>query len=126
MELMTLLAITMYCVVAATLAINLLQVARETKLLKQKGQTPLTARNITTVVLAAVAEAMTVFLLVLLYTALNTPFNTWTAPGMFLSMYVMRQPAAYLVAWGLWSVFVRVDARKMKKDIEKDKEEALS
>ncbi|WCS70016.1 hypothetical protein Goe27_01380 [Bacillus phage vB_BsuM-Goe27] len=125
MNLITLLAVTVYSVVAITLVMNLWKLVIETRELKRQGQTPLTGQNILTIIVAALAEVTVVYLLLWLYAALNTPFTLWTAPAMFLSIYIFRYPVAYLATWGLWAFFVGRYRRKEIKKIEKDKEGAL-
>lgn len=112
-------------VVVVTIVTNLIQVYKESAEIKQAGQSPLIARNITTVVMAGLGELLTVTLVVYLFSL--TSFTT-TITGVIVVYLVgqaLRNLGAYLVAWGTWSTFLYFDKRKMQNQIEKDKEEAL-
>ena len=118
------LSITLYAVVAMTFIINLKTVFAESKQLKAEGKTPLTARNITTLVLAALGETLFVYL-TLLISFKFMPVTHLTTGIVFVIGYIVRNVGAYLAAWGTWEVFVRLDKRKMKKQISEDQGTAL-
>lgn len=125
MEILSVIAVTLYAVVAVTFITNLLQVFAESKKLRAEGKTPLTGKNLTTVTLAAVAEAILATLVIILASALDMTINVFTVAMTFLIGYLFRNVAAYLAAWGMWSLFVKIDTRKAKKEVKKDQEGAI-
>jgi hypothetical protein len=126
MNAITIVAVTLYAVVGITLGMNILQVFKESKQLKADGKTPLMGRNLTVVACAAVGEALVVLFLIWLFSKLLPGAATvWSVLVMFVFPFLLRNVGAYLVAWGLWSLFVTIDKKKMKEQIEKDKETAL-
>lgn len=121
----TIISTALYGVVVFTFITNLVQLFKETKQLKEAGKTPLVKRNITVITCAALGEAAVIFLLMWLNESLAIKVNIASVFSMFLIPYMLRNVGAYLVAWGLWSVFVSFDSRKMKKELEKDRKGAL-
>jgi divalent metal cation (Fe/Co/Zn/Cd) transporter len=120
------LKITLYCVVALTLILNLMTVFKETRELKAQGKTPLTFRNIVTLFLAAAGEALVIFgLLALLFSGFDIAVTQFSMGVTFVIAYIARNVGAYLFAWLTWEVFVRIDRRKLKNQIEEDQEAAL-
>lgn len=116
------LEVLMLGIVCCTLVTNTLTAIKEGAELKRQGKTPLTGRNLTTVIVAAVAEYIFVLFIGFLVAAIITePLGMVLGLVTFLAMYVGRNGAAYLSAWGLWSLFVRLDKRKMEKQVQKDK-----
>ncbi|QIW88746.1 hypothetical protein P59_149 [Bacillus phage P59] len=120
------LKITLYCVVVLTLIMNLVTVFKETKELKAQGKTPLTFRNIVTLFAAAAGEALVIFgLLALLFSGFDIAVTQFSMGVAFVVTYIARNVGAYLFAWLTWEIFVRIDRRKLKKQIGEDQEAAL-
>ena len=113
-------------VIMVTLIMNLVQVFKETKKLKEEGKTPLTVRNFAVVTVAAIAEALVVYLLTLLFAAMDVKTTYAGIFAMFVMMYLLRNVGAYLSAWGLWALFLQIDKRKAVKEIKEDKEKATT
>jgi polyferredoxin len=125
MNVLTVIATTLYTVVGFTYATNLFQLSVESKKLKADGKTPLTKRNFVTISLAAIAEVVFVLLSMLVISLINVPHNIAFVVIVFLALFAGRNVAAYLAAWGAWSIFVKIDTKKMKKQLEEEKERAL-
>jgi divalent metal cation (Fe/Co/Zn/Cd) transporter len=120
------LQITLYAVVVLTLILNLMNVFKETRELKAQGKTPLTFRNITTVLVAAAGEALVVFgLIALFFKGFNISVTQFSMGVTFVVVYIARNAGAYLFAWLTWEIFVRIDRRKLKQQIEEDQGAAL-
>jgi uncharacterized membrane protein len=111
--------------VLVTLVTNLLQLEKETRQLKAAGKTPLHGRNIVVICLAAVAEVLVCYLLVQLYMLVDLKQTGVVVLIEFVLAYLLRNVGAYLVAWGLWAIFIRIDKKKLLKQIEQEKAEAL-
>jgi hypothetical protein len=43
----------------------------------------------------------------------------------FLIIYMIRTAVAYLIAWGVWAIFVAIDSKKMKKKLDEQRERVL-
>ncbi|AFQ96465.1 putative membrane protein [Bacillus phage vB_BceM_Bc431v3] len=112
--------VTLYMVVAVTFVTNNIQLYKESARLKEMGQTPLTGRNLSVVIVAFVAEMLTVAGIMWCFQALDTPVNSWTVSCMFIVGYLLRNVGSYSSAWLLWTVFVRIDKGKMKHEVEKE------
>lgn len=125
MSVYTVLVAVLYATVVITLVSNLFQLFVETKQLKAAGKTPLVSRNLTTVILAAVAEAVVISLVIWLYKLLQLDTTVFYVVIMYILAYTLRNVGAYLAAWGLWSIFIRIDKKKLLKQIEKEKAGAL-
>jgi hypothetical protein len=111
--------------VYVTFFTNLFQLRKETKQLKAAGKTPLHGRNLSVIVTAAVAEVLVCWLLVNLYISVDLKQTGIVVFIEFILAYLLRNVGAYLVAWGLWSIFIRIDKKKLLKEIEKEKAGAL-
>jgi hypothetical protein len=120
------LKITLYCVVALTLILNLMTIFKETRELKAQGKTPLTFRNIVTLFVAAAGEALVIYgLIALLFSGFDIEVSQFSMGVTFVVAYIARNAGAYLFAWLTWEIFVRIDRRKLKQQIEEDQEAAL-
>lgn len=115
---------SLYFIILLSLVLNINQVFTESKALKEQGKTPLVGKNLTTVILAAVAELVLVAGVVFLIEPVFTPTG-WQVGLLFASLYLLKDVAAYLTGWGTWAVYVNLEKRKMKKQIEEDQEEAM-
>lgn len=112
-------------VILVTFVTNGIQLFKESKQLQISGKTPLTYRNLAVIFLAAIAEIVVVHLTLMSCIALEVPLNQYSVFFIFVGAYLLRNIGAYLTAWAIWSIFVKIDRRKMMKEIEKDKEKAL-
>lgn len=112
--------VSLYVIVAVTFVTNNIQLYKESARLKEMGQTPLTGRNLSVVIVAFVAEMLVVAGTMWCFQALGTPVNPWTVACMFLVGYLVRNVGAYASAWALWTLFVRIDKGKMKHELEKE------
>ncbi|QFP93298.1 UNVERIFIED_ORG: hypothetical protein Xoosp15_33 [Xanthomonas phage Xoo-sp15] len=112
--------VTLYMIVAVTFVTNNIQLYKESARLKEMGQTPLTGRNLSVVIVAFIAEMLVVAGTMWCFQALETPVNYWTVSCMFLVGYLLRNVGAYASAWALWTIFVRIDKGKMKHEVEKE------
>lgn len=110
------LSVTLYVIVFITLLTNISQVLRETKVLKQQGRTPLVGKNFTTVGIAALAEAFMIWAVTGLAAITIGADNLFKVVIVFLATYLMRNVGAYLAAWGTWTLFVKLEKRKMIKE----------
>ncbi|AHN66625.1 hypothetical protein Bcp1_150 [Bacillus phage Bcp1] len=112
--------VTLYMVVVVTFVTNNIQLYKESARLKEMGQTPLTGRNLSVVIVAFISEMLTVAGIMWCFQALDTPVNPWTVACMFIVGYLIRNIGAYVSAWVLWTIFVRIDKGKMKHEVEKE------
>jgi hypothetical protein len=113
-------------VVMVTLVTNLVQLYKETKQLKAAGKTPLHGRNSVVIMTAALAEVLVIYL-TLRFCSFIQPEEMSMAGvfTVFVLTYLLRNVGAYLAAWGLWSIFIRIDKKKLLKQIAQEKAEAL-
>jgi hypothetical protein len=125
MSALAVLTVSLYTVVFISLATNLYQVLMESKKLKEDGKTPLVGKNLTTVGVAGLAEVLAVTLLVYITSLITADLEIIGVIVVFLSGYLFRNVAAYLAAWGIWTIFVTIDKKKMKEKIDNDQEEAF-
>lgn len=122
---LTVVATTLFTLVAISFVVNLYQLFSESRKLKAAGKTPLTTRNVITVTLAAAAEALTVWLFIWIAGILDIEPTIPFVAALFLLIYIVRNGAAYAAAWALWSIFVKKDSRSLRKKIAKDGESAI-
>lgn len=125
MDVLITLAVTLYSVVIVTFVANMIQLVKETKRLREEGKTPLVGRNITTVVVAAWGEVLTVVILIYLTSLFTTEPNFIVAALVFILAYLLRNVAAYFMGWAVWAIFVKIERKKMKDEIEDDQQGAL-
>lgn len=112
----------LYIVIAFTLVTNLVSLAKEVQKLRDNGKTPYVFRNLLTVILAAVGEYLVVLGLYTVYTGLLASPDTLPMATLFFALgFPLRNAGAYLVALAIWTVFVKVESRKMKKEVEQEK-----
>lgn len=119
------LKIVMTGVILITLMVNLIQVYKESKQLKAEGKTPLTIRNLNVIMCAAIAEFLVAYLLLALFNKLHAFTTSLNVFLIFIVVYLLRNAGAYLTAWGLWSIFVKIDQKKLRKELIEEREEAL-
>lgn len=119
------LATALYSMVFITLFLNIVQVLTESSQLKEEGKTPLIGKNITTVVVAALAEVIAVFVFLYVAAILIPNPNVWGIAAVFIAVYSLRNGAAYLAAWGTWTIFVNIEKRKMEKEVKEDMKEEM-
>ena len=117
--------ILLYVIVVVTLIQNIIQLFTESKRLKAEGKTPLVKRNLIVVGMAAIAEALVITLAWWLWGQLGWAENTWNTYFVWIAAYLLKNVGAYLMAWGLWSIFVARDRKKLMKQIKEDQEKAL-
>lgn len=125
MEDLTIIALLMYTIVTIGFIMNMFQMYTESRKLKADGKTPLMKRNMLTIAVATVAELLMVFLSVMLAAYIGFTATVVTVVTLFVSIYLLRNAAAYLAAWGLWTLFIRKDKKKMEKQIEEEQGEAF-
>lgn len=121
----SMLLISLSIVILITLALNMFQVYTESNKLKAEGKTPLYARNLITISVAALAEAVVVVLVCLVARALDTPQTVTMYGVVFTIGFITRNVGAYLTAWTAWSVFIGIDKRKLKKQLQQDRDGAI-
>jgi hypothetical protein len=120
------LQVILYIVVGYTLIGNLIELFKQTPTLKEAGQTPLTRQNFSVIVFAAIGELIVIYLVLLAYKSWATDLdNHWLHGMIFLIGFVGRNVGAYCAAWAFWGAYTKLEARKSKKQIDKDKEAAL-
>jgi|SRR5699024_1236563 len=119
------LCLVMFSIIVVSYISNLIQVYKETIKLKETGKTPLVGRNLTTVTTAFLGEVGIVTLSLYLLGLTNLTKLVVGVIVSYLALQALRNVSAYLIAWGTWSIFLKYDQHNMKKQIEKDKEEAL-
>lgn len=119
------LTISLYAVVFCSFVMNVVNLFQETSRLKDMGQTPLVGRSAAVIIVAALAEVCVVAGVIGLLQLLPVPINSWTVFVMFLLGFLARNGGSYFSAWLLWSVFVRIDRRKMLNEIKDENEKAL-
>lgn len=119
------LTISLYAVVFCSFVMNVVNLFQETSRLKDMGQTPLVGRSAAVIIVAALAEVCMVAGVIGLLQLFTVPINSWTVFVMFMLGFLSRNAGSYLSAWLLWSVFVRLDRRKMLNEIKDENEKAL-
>lgn len=117
--------IALYTIIVFTLITNLYRVFKETRQLKAEGKQPLTHVNVPTVILAAVGEFLVVWAVLWLHAEIGEPKNWFSVAGIFASGYIMKDVGAYLVAWLTWAIYVKIEQRKAKKQLEEDERSAF-
>lgn len=117
--------LVVFSIIVVNYIINLIQVYKESHKLKEAGKTPLIGRNLTTVSTAFLGEIGIVALTLYILGLTNVTKLVIGVVFSFLLLQAVRNVSAYLIAWGTWSLFLKYDQHKMKKQIEKDKEEAI-
>lgn len=119
------LTVSLYAIVFCSFVMNVVNLFQETSRLKDMGQTPLVGRSAAVIIVAAVAEVCTVAGVIGLLELFAVPTNSWTVAAMFIVGFLSRTAGSYLSAWLLWSIFVRLDRRKMLNEIKDENEKAL-
>ncbi|AIW03534.1 hypothetical protein CPT_Moonbeam136 [Bacillus phage Moonbeam] len=118
---MTQLEAALYIIVGITLLVNLFNLFKEARKLKQSGKTPLIGKNIATTFVAAVGEALVVWGIYTLYGSYGLAHAGYTASlVVFTVAFILRNVGAYALALTLWSIFVRIDKKKMVEEMEKE------
>lgn len=125
MEGLTIIALLLYTIAAIGFVMNLIQMYTESRKLKEEGKTPLMTRNAITIGVATAAELCTIFLAVALAHYFGFTPTVLTVITLFVAIYLLRNGAAYLAAWGLWTIFIRKDKKKMEKQIEEEQGGAI-
>ncbi|QQO40541.1 hypothetical protein 015DV002_103 [Bacillus phage 015DV002] len=123
MSMLTTIAVACYTLVGITFILNLESLFSESKKLKEQGQHPLTGNNIFTLVLRTLAETLTVFLVILLFTALNVNETVTMGVAIVTAVTLLRGISAYAATLLALSITIRIGRRKKKKEIEKEIEE---
>jgi hypothetical protein len=122
----TLLATALYTIVGFTLLNNIAEVFIESKRLEKQGKTPLTLKSIATVIVASISELIFVFLILLVERLVITDkllgTNVYVASLAFIIPFLLRNLGSYLTAWGMWSIFVRLDKKKAIQKIKADQQ----
>ena len=117
-------ATILFTTVALTVIGNFIRLFVESKKLKGQGKTPLIGRTSLTIILAAIAEVIVLFLLLKVVAILGVS-NVFSVVLTFVVLYYGRQIAAYLATWSVWSLFVRSakqkEINKIKQDVQQEK-----
>ncbi|AEW47154.1 hypothetical protein BCP78_0147 [Bacillus phage BCP78] len=119
------LTVSLYAVVFCSFVMNVINLFQETSRLKDIGQTPLVGRSAAVIIVAALAEVCMIAGVIGLLQLFAVPINHWTVFVMFMLGFLSRNAGSYLSAWLLWSIFVRLDRRKMLNEIKDENEKAL-
>lgn len=117
MSTLAVIATVLYTMVVLTLIGNFIRLFVDSRKLKAEGKTPLVGQTATIIVVAAVAEAIVLFLLLKVFISVSGLVGVIIT---FVILYYIRQITAYLSTWGAWSLFVR---QAKKKEIEKIQQE---
>lgn len=125
MEDLTIIALLLYTIVTIGFIMNLVQMYTESRKLKAEGKTPLMKRNMLTIGVATAAELLMVFGAIWLASYIGFTTTVVTVVTLFVAIYLLRNGAAYLAAWGLWTLFIRKDKKQMEKKIEEEQGEAF-
>ncbi|AMB18718.1 hypothetical protein BH780_gp135 [Bacillus phage Eldridge] len=118
---MTQLEIALYIIIGISFILNIYNLFKEAGTLKKKGKTPLVGRNLVTTFLAAVGEVLVVWGIYTLYSHFNLAHAGAAASlVVFTIAFLLRNVGAYVMALSTWSVFVRIDKKKMIKEMEQE------
>jgi hypothetical protein len=93
---------------------------------RTSGKTPLTMKSLITVTVVGIFEGLVI--LILTYLISRFGFNQDRIDFVvivFLIIYMIRTAVAYLIAWGVWAIFVAIDSKKMKKKLDEQRERVL-
>jgi hypothetical protein len=126
MSVLTVIATILYVMVIGEFVINIFNTTKQAKELKESGKTPLTMKSLITVTVVGIFEGLVI--LVLTYLISRFGFNQDRIDFVvivFLIIYMIRTAVAYLIAWGVWAIFVAIDSKKMKKKINEQRERVL-
>jgi hypothetical protein len=126
MSVLTVIATILYVMVIGEFVINIFNTTKQAKELKKSGKTPLTMKSLITVTVVGIFEGLVI--LVLTYLISRFGFNQDRIDFVvivFLIIYMIRTAVAYLIAWGVWAIFVAIDSKKMKKKINEQRERVL-
>jgi hypothetical protein len=126
MSVLTVIATILYVMVVGEFVINILNTIKQAKELKASGKTPLTMKSLITVTVVGIFEGLVI--LVLTYLISRFGFNQDRIDFVvivFLIIYMIRTAVAYLIAWGVWAIFVAIDSKKMKKKLDEQRERVL-
>lgn len=120
MSMLSTIAVACYTLVGISFVVNLEALLSETRKLKKQGQHPLTGNNIFTLVLRTFAEAVTVFLTLLLFTALDVNETVTMGVAIMTAVTLLRDAAAYAATLFALSVTIRIGRRKKKKEVAEE------
>src|SRR5699024_3684043 len=118
------LCVVMCSTIVVSYISNLIEVYKETSTSKYTGKCPLVGRHLINVSIALLGEVGIVTLSLYLLGLTNLTKLVVGVIVSYLALQALRNVSAYLIAWGTWSIFLKYDQHNMKKQIEKDKEEA--
>lgn len=120
MSMLSTIAVACYTLVGISFVVNLEALLSESRKLKKQGQHPLTGNNIFTLVLRTFAEAVTVFLTLLLFTALDVNETVTMGVAIMTAVTLLRDAAAYAATLFALSVTIRIGRRKKKKEVAEE------
>lgn len=126
MSSLAVIATILYTLIIGEFVVNIFQVIRQAKKLKESGKTPLTKNNLFTVTAVSIVEGLIVGLCTYLVGLLH--FNQASIDYVvvvFLIIYLIKFTVAYVTAWGVWTVFVTIEGNQMKKKIDEGRERAF-
>jgi len=113
------LSVILYTVVFMAFIANLQFFNRESNKLVQEGKTPLPFHNILVILVATLAQLITVRLLVLLLESLHTDLTVWwVISSIFAFSFYVIHIVAYLVTWGIWGTYFFIEKRKTENKDE--------
>ena len=115
-------SLILYCIILVSLFANLGQLYVESKKLRAQGKTPLVFKNVVTILVATLGEVVAVALSMYIISSIGVKPTAIYIAIIFILVYNLKNIAAYLSAWGTWSLFVSVERNKMKKEIKEDME----
>lgn len=120
MSMLTTIAVACYTLVGISFVINLEALLSESRKLKKQGQHPLTGNNIFTLILRTFAEAVTVFLTLLLFTALDINETVTMGVAIMTGVTLLRGAAAHAATLFALSVTIHIGRRKKKKEVAEE------
>lgn len=116
MNMSTVVHVVMVAFISVTFLENLIRVIRESSTVKKEGKTPLLWQNITTVATMTGSQLLMTWVIVMLF-SLTPLIDSYLLAGlMFVIMYYMSNIVAYISGYGLWTVFTKIEQRKMKAE----------
>lgn len=118
--------ISLVFVILFSLAMNLLGLSKQIKKVRAAGQTPLIKTSVLMAFTGAVGEfIVSMLIMYTIFEWCNVKETVISAAVTFMFAYVLRNAGSYLARWATIEISVRIDRRKMKKQLEKDQKAAL-
>lgn len=106
---------------------NFIQLFTKSKQLKAQNQTPLIGQSVVVIVAVAIAEVIVSALLLKLAAILGVlGLGIVGVIILFLILFYVKLIVAYLVTWGIWSLYVKRSKKQELNKLKQDQQEALT